>query len=191
MSKEVIVHNTFTRLQGVACIGSGALLLTESMHGSETKLLAYLTHIELNTAVSFFYILGPIAIFFLSAALCLFLGCMQGPLNKTDLCSALFPRWSVEGIFFDIAIKATILWFGVITREPALIPALLTLFTADWVLQRRFFRLSGQFSTIVGGMLYGDAVIRYLLDDARMLAPLAIFTLVSAVSTYQSITTKE
>jgi hypothetical protein len=97
------------------------------------------------------------------------------------------PNWSLDRFFYDLIVKATLLLIGIISGDAVVICSLMTLFTADWVLQRRFFNLSVSASNMIGLALFSAAILHYLSSNSTILMPLALFTLVSIVSTYQSI----
>ncbi|HEY8279473.1 MAG TPA: hypothetical protein VIH99_07620 [Bdellovibrionota bacterium] len=82
----------------------------------------------------------------------------------------------------DLFVKFAMLSLSVLSGHGEWVPALLTLFLGDYLLQGRFFTLPLAVAYLVGPLCFAGAGVLYLHSSTQLLWPLTIFALLSAMS---------
>jgi len=82
----------------------------------------------------------------------------------------------------DLLVKLAVVSIPVLAGQAGVVPALLTLFLGDYLLQGRYFILPLRASLLLGPLCFAAAGLLYYVESTALVYPLAIFAALSAAS---------
>jgi hypothetical protein len=106
----------------------------------------------------------------------------QEELSFNNYLEKNFPKLLTLNFFSDLLVKYSAVSAVVLALHPELIPPLLFIFIADYLLQGRFFILSFPISLTAAALMIFAGALQFLSLSASMLWPLLAFTLLCLTS---------
>lgn len=90
----------------------------------------------------------------------------------------------------DLSLKFALLFLIVISGQAQFVSVVLVLFMADYLMQSRFFHLPNKLSAILGLICFALSGVLYSAQDASLVYPLVVFSLLVGASIFNLIRNK-